>query len=166
MVVGEGLGEAPSVGVVLSVMTVGMLLGGFALGPIMQVSKSQTMVLGYLLTAVGFAFAYFSSAMVMIYIGGFFMGFGLGVTVPAFWVKISTSVPPPVIGMGIALGVTAMNLGNFLQPVVFEYLLKLLHLIIGREAFGVSMVALLILAFGTALVGSFTGRQVIGEERA
>lgn len=166
MVVGEGLGEAPSVGVILSVMTVGMLIGSFVLGPIMQVIKSQTMALGYLLTGVGFAFAYFSSNMTMIYIGAFFMGFGLGVTVPAFWVKISTSVPPPVIGMGIALGVTVMNLGNFLQPVIFEYLLKALHLNIGRQAFGVSMIALLLLAIGTALSNALSGQKVIAAEQA
>lgn len=166
MVVGEGLGEAPSVGAILSTMTVGMLLGGFSLGSIMKVVKSQTMALGYLITSIGFAFAFYSSNLSMVYVGGFLMGYGLGVTVPAFWVKISTSVPPPVIGMGIALGVTAMNLGNFLQPVIFEYLLKLLHLNIGRQAFGVSMAALLAMAIATALANAFSGRQIIAEEQA
>lgn len=143
LIVGENLGDAGRAGIALSLFTLGSLLAGFVFGRIVNGLKGLTMSLGYLLTAAGMFVCFFAVNLWIVFAGTFIAGWGMGITIPAYYSRISAVTPPPAVALGLSFVVAAQGLGNLLQPYTFDIILKALGQSIGRPAYAISAVALL-----------------------
>lgn len=146
MLDGEKIADASSIGVALTLMTVGGLIGGFFAGKFMRVLKDYTFTLLFLLFGVGFGIGYTSYTLAQFFVATTLIGLAMGVLVPSYWVKLSVTVPPPLVALAISIGVSAMNIGGFVQPYVYDGVRKLFGLQIGRDSFLVAMIASLLMA--------------------
>ncbi|MEL1136521.1 MFS transporter [Desulfitobacterium sp. THU1] len=146
MLDGEKMGDAASIGLALTLMTVGGLIGGFFAGKVMRILKEYTFSILYLLCAAGFGIGYTSHTLLQFFVATTMIGLSMGVLVPSYWVKLSVSVPPPLVALAISIGVSAMNIGGFVQPYVYAGISKLFGLQIGRDSFLVAIVASLFMA--------------------
>ncbi|WP_019849454.1 MFS transporter [Desulfitobacterium sp. PCE1] len=146
MLDGEKIADASSIGVALTLMTVGGLIGGFLAGKVMRVLKDYTFTLLFLLFGIGFGIGYTSYTLAQFFVATTIIGLSMGVLVPSYWVKLSITVPPPLVALAISIGVSAMNIGGFIQPYVYDGVSKLFGLQIGRDSFLVGMVASLLMA--------------------
>ncbi|MGE4273923.1 MAG: MFS transporter [Desulfitobacterium sp.] len=146
MLDGEKMGDAASIGLALTLMTVGGLIGGFFAGKVMRILKEYTFSILYLLCAAGFGIGYTSHTLLQFFVATTMIGLSMGVLVPSYWVKLSVSVPPPLVALAISIGVSAMNIGGFIQPYVYAGISKLFGLQIGRDSFLVAIVASLFMA--------------------
>ncbi|MGI1659430.1 MAG: MFS transporter [Desulfitobacterium sp.] len=146
MLDGEKMGDAASIGLALTLMTVGGLIGGFFAGKVMRILKEYTFSILYLLCAAGFGIGYTTHTLLQFFVATTMIGLSMGVLVPSYWVKLSVSVPPPLVALAISIGVSAMNIGGFVQPYVYAGISKLFGLQIGRDSFLVAIVASLFMA--------------------
>lgn len=146
MLDGEKIGDASSIGLALTLMTVGGLIGGFFAGKAMRIFKEYTFTLLYFLLGVGFGIGYTSYTLSQFFVATTIIGLAMGVLVPSYWVKISVTVPPPLIALAISIGVSAMNIGGFVQPYAYDMVSKIFGLQIGRESFLAAVVASLFMA--------------------
>lgn len=145
MLVGENIADAAAIGLAFTVMTVGSLAGGFIAGKIMQIFKGYALGVTFVFSIIGFGIAYVSYTLPMFIAACAIIGLGLGLTIPTCWVRISLTVPGPLVPMGISLGVSLMNLGSFIQPYVYAPINSILGLQIGRPAFAIATVISILL---------------------
>jgi len=144
MIVGENLGDAASAGLALSCMTGAAMLTGLVFGKIYGALRGFTFVFSFTAFTIGFATVFFAPNLLTVYLGSAFMGVGCCSTGAAVFQSISEVVPPAASAFALSVVVFFQGLGNFIEPYVFEFLLEVFHLNIGRQAFGLAAVIHLI----------------------
>ncbi|HEY3424506.1 MAG TPA: MFS transporter [Negativicutes bacterium] len=148
-VAGEKIGDAASAGLALMAFTIGGLVTGFFFGKIMQALKNFTISVGWLITGAGIII--FSSVhdFNLILVGSFLAGIGFSVTCPAIFVTLSTIVPKSRVATSIAVAFSLGGIGQFIAPVIFEFIsFQLGH---GPGRFSLFVSAIVFLAVGLLL---------------
>lgn len=121
------LGTPASVGVVLSMTTVGGMLAGMAFGKVYKITSKFTIPLGMFISAGGLATAAFANSITILAVGTLITGIGFTTIMPAITMEIGAIVPPA--GVGVASGIlTAMlNGGMFFSPYFMTFVQRISH---------------------------------------
>ncbi|HEY3424738.1 MAG TPA: MFS transporter [Negativicutes bacterium] len=119
-IVGDKLGNSTSVGLALTVFTVGGLLTGLMFGKIIGVFTRFTIAVGWIVTGIGFAFIANVHDFNLLIAGCFIAGIGFATTMPASFVRMSYLAQPAAIPLAFGLSYAFMGVGQFLSPLVVE----------------------------------------------
>lgn len=147
MIENSHYGDPSKTGIALTLYTFGSLVIGMLFGSIIKALKAYTLPFGYFVSAVGYFICFFSMNLAMVYAGTFIAGLGIGITISATYSKVSIAVPQAAVAMCLSLTVSAMALGQFVQPFVYDIVFKLLGMTHGRAAFVISASCMLCMCF-------------------
>lgn len=169
MIANEGYGDAADAGIALTAMTLGGLIASTCYGQIYKLLKKFSIPPLIGLMAIGYFIIYFANGLTMIYVGSFITGLGVASAVSGSYQKMSLLVPPAATTFAMSLMVFFQGLGNFIEPFVFERLLAVLNMSIGRQAFivaGVILAVQAILVFIWSAVNEDPGKRSIAATEA
>jgi MFS family permease len=121
-------------------------VGGLFFGYVYKVLKQYSMSFCVSLAAIGYIICYFSGSLIHVYIGILVAGLGIGSTVSNCFQKVSVLVPAAISAYIMSITVAVQGVGQFIEPYVFEFLLKHLGLTIGRQAYGLAGLFYVIMA--------------------
>ncbi|UWG97663.1 MFS transporter [Dehalobacter sp. DCM] len=144
VIVGEQLGNAGSVGVVLTFYTVGSFISSLIYGKLTQVLKGYLYPMAILVTAIGFFINLVPGTLTTLIAGTVVIGIGMGCSNPSAYNFNASRAPLGASTLGISLAVVFMGIGQFIQPWVFAFIMKTLGLADGRPAFLVAGAAIVI----------------------
>lgn len=151
LMVNEKIGDAGSAGLALTCMTIGGFLGGTFFGQVYKNLQRWTMTAGYVVSALGYFLIFKAAGTSAIFAGSIIVGLSIGTLISNYFQQISLSVPAAAVSSALAIGVAVQSFGQFVEPYVYNSFLKMLGLSIGRDAYGVAAVILIILAVIYAL---------------
>lgn len=141
----NGLGDAASSGIALTLFTAGTFSIGLVFGRLVKVFKIYTLPFGYFLGIVGFLLCFFAANITTMFLGCFFVGLAGGVFIPETLSRITSASPAGSIATGIGMSAALQGLGQFFQPIAYNPLLKVLGHGPGKPAFALSAVGYMIL---------------------
>jgi len=157
-IVGNGFGDAASAGISLTLYTFGGFLGGIIFGNLVKGLKGFTLSFGYLLSTVGFALAFFSVNLLMIILGTFLVGLGMGIIIPGTYGKITDAAGPIAAATGLGLAAACQGLGQFAQPLVYAPVLNVVGGE-GKPAFAVSAVVFAVILVLSLIASGFGAKK-------
>ncbi|AOY74761.1 MFS transporter [Clostridium formicaceticum] len=131
----EGLGNAASAGIAITLMTVGGLIAGIFFGKILQCLKKFVIPLSAVLTGIGFFMLSYPQGLNLMLIASIIIGIGFGTTMPAVMIKTSMVAPKSATTLAIAVVTSAMSLGQFISPFVLSFVEMLFAANTGRFSF-------------------------------
>ncbi|MDR0501256.1 MAG: MFS transporter [Coriobacteriales bacterium] len=165
---GVSFGTGAQAGMAFSFMTIGGALGGLILGPVYKFANKQCLPIGILLVSLGFAVCFFSTSLVMVFVGALLCGIGNGLTMAALNAVGAFVVKPDRAPLVLSLIVAFMGLGQTIQPLVFDPILAALGMSTGREAFlvGLAMGVILSAIFFFVLLGKKKDEDTTADANA
>ena len=141
----DKLGNATEAGLAISVFTFGTLIAGFLFGKIKHKLPNYYLPTAVLVTGIGMAFCYFSTSLILIFIGSIIGGFAMGIGLPGVFTRVS-ELTPVGAASGVGLVVVGQGLGGILGPFGFQLVQTIFNQGIGRFPLAVSAVGLVVLA--------------------
>lgn len=151
VIVDEGLGNAASAGIVITIMTAGGLLAGIIFGRVSQILKGFTISSSVVLAGIGFILLSFSYSYSMILMASLIIGVGFGTTMPAIMIKIAEITPKSATTLAIAVVTGAISFGQFVSPFVLSFIAVLFNSASGRVDFFLSGVGITLGGVGLLL---------------
>lgn len=146
VIMGEQLGNTGAIGVVFTFYTIGSFVSSFIYGKLTQLLKKALYPIAVAITAIGFFINLIPGSLTALMVGTVVTGVGMGLSIPSAYNFNAARSPVGGATFGISLAVVFMGIGQFVQPWVFEFIMKTLGLPGGRPAFIVAGVALAICA--------------------
>jgi MFS family permease len=120
------VGNARTIGVIMTVQQIGGIAAGLILGSVTKVLKSFTIVFALGFLALSFVLLNFVSSASMFTIACALWGVGFGTFNPTMALKIIGSAPKTATTLGLALLTCAMGVGQFLSPYFYSSFNKLI----------------------------------------
>lgn len=117
-IVGGGLGDAATCGLVSNVMTVFCVISSMLAGPIGKVLKKFHLVVGMFCGALAMFIAYFTTDLAGMFVAIAVLGLGLGSSMPAALLNVSRSVPKEVAGVAFSILWGASTIGQVISPYI------------------------------------------------
>ncbi|HWQ75275.1 MAG TPA: MFS transporter [Syntrophomonas sp.] len=136
----EGFMEPIQIGMAFNVMTFVCFICGLVFGPISKKAAWLPLPLSYLLSGAGLLILSQANSFLMVAAGLFCEGFIIGWGTAGMCSKSTTLAPASKMALASALPFTAMNLGQFFEPAVYNYLFEA-----GRTPMVVGGIVLLVL---------------------
>jgi MFS family permease len=152
IIITGNLGDAASAGIVLSMFTVGGMIGGAIFGKLHQYLKLHAITLSLLVISAGMGCVYYADSLVMLTVGSTLVGLGFSVLMPAVMMIIGSIVPPAAFASASGTLMAFMNLGGFISTYYIALLLRINSYI--RFPIFIAMVAYFISALIYALTGA------------
>lgn len=122
LVVNQGMGNAASVGMVMTASTIAALVIGLVFGRLLDGFKNYTSVLGLGVQGMGFLLLSLSKNLAMVYLGAVLVGAGNSIIMTFIVVVTATVVHKSATAFAIGLAQATLYLGQFLSPVLLTYL--------------------------------------------
>lgn len=117
-VIGGGLGDASTCGLVSNVMTVMCVIASMLAANIGKVLKRFHLVVGLLCGAIAMFTVYFTSGIAGMFVGIAFFGLGLGAVMPAALLNVAGCVKPEVSGIAFSILWAASTIGQTVAPLI------------------------------------------------
>lgn len=127
LVVNQGMGNAASVGLVMTASTIAALTIGLVFSRLLDGFKNYTSVLGLGVQGLGFLFLSLSKNLAMVYLGAILVGAGNSVIMTFIVVRTAMAVHKSASAFAIGLAQATLYLGQFLSPILLAYLTKMLE---------------------------------------
>lgn len=116
----KNLGGVEVAGMVNSLFMLIGIPAGFLVGKLTKVFKRNIFFVSVSFIAGGFFITAFSTNMILVYIGAFFIGFGFAVRCPSAMTFAVEMVTSDSAAMAIAIVGAAGNIGNFISPFIIN----------------------------------------------
>lgn len=116
------------IGVLMSVQSISAFFVGLKLNSIINKFGRNTKYFACLMLVIGFLIISFVSTIFTIIIGLFCLGVGLGVIAPMLYSQISLSIKKEKAPSAMALMSVMLYLGQFLSPIVVDFLINVFNL--------------------------------------
>lgn len=111
----NGLGGPAVTGMVLSLFTVGGIVGGFIYGPVYKAIKKYIIAFGCILGAIGYALIIYSGNIIFITIGSSLIGVSLSILMPAAYMISGMICSPREIAFSTSILLASINVFVFLS---------------------------------------------------
>lgn len=118
----KGLGDSATSGVASSLFMLIGIPAGMMLGNFIKLFGKHIIGIMVLIIMIGFFITAFASSLWIIYIGSLFIGFGHAVRSPAAITFATNMVPTESVSMSIAVLNSMTSAGNFLSPIIVNWL--------------------------------------------
>ncbi len=141
VLVGDNIAQPYQIGLMFNALTVSAIIVGLIFGKLFKKLRYWIFTFSVLAGGIGLFLCGATNSIVVFSIGLFLVGFTLSGVIVSAESKISDVVSPVMQALGISLIVTAMNMGEFFQPVIFNLFSEP-----GRQPFIIGAVAFVILA--------------------
>lgn len=160
----NGYGTATDASSIISIMSIGSMLAGFAFGAIFKVVRRYTIPFSLVLMAIGFVCLAVSHSVWLSGFGGVLIGMSFSIFVPYLFNQVSIVSPVGSAALSTFLLLVGSNLGSSMSP----YGLALLGKLSGTTAVnGIFMVGGIILAImavvGLVFITSRRHKQILKE---
>ncbi|AKL96683.1 arabinose efflux permease [Clostridium aceticum] len=139
----EGLGNAASSGVAITLMTVGGLVAGIIFGKVAACLKGFVIPVSVVMTGIGFLIISYPQGLNLILIAALIIGTGFGTAMPALMIKIAEITQKSTTTLAIAVVTSAMSLGQFVSPFVLSFIEGLFDISTGRFSFIIAGIGIL-----------------------
>lgn len=144
----NGLGDAASAGVLLSLINVSGMIAGVAFGSVSRVLGRYTLAFGYALMAVGFVVYCLASSLVVLGAGIFIAGLANTLIITGFEAEVGERCSSSQVSLGMSLCMVVSQLSGFLCGFYISFVMDGLGLS-GYEA-PVALSAGLLMVMGAA----------------
>lgn len=139
----EKIGNAALAGTILSMYTVGGIIGGFIFGKMYKMAGKMTIPLSIMILSLGLGISNFSHSVIMITIGCTIAGVGFFVIFPAILMEAGQKVSVSASAMVSAMILGSINLGGFLS----SFYIGLLAMVFGRTSPRLPILAATVITF-------------------
>ena len=149
----SGMGTAGDAALVLTMFTIGGMVGGLIFAKIFGIFKSNTMTVGVLLLAVAMASIGLGNGIAFMYIGTTIAGIGFGFVMPSIFMNLGAAVHPSQMPTASGIVMASMNVGGFCSAYLFAILAGIMGVdmtVTIKFPFYISMIAFV--AIGVALM--------------
>lgn len=117
-----GMGTAGDAALVLTMFTVGGMLGGLIFAKVFGIFKSNTMPVGVALIAVAMVSIGLGNSIAFMYIGTTIAGIGLSFIMPSIFMNLGAAVHPSQMPTASGIVMASMNVGGFCSAYFFALL--------------------------------------------
>lgn len=152
VVINENIGTAAAAGIVITMYTVGGMIGGAVYGKLSGLVKGLTISTALIIIAVGLALLSYGNSLILLAIGSTLAGVGFGIYFPDFYMLIGKACKPSVVAFGMSLVMAGFNIGAFLSPYFFAFLAQATGQTGLRFPFFFGMVSYIIIALILAFI--------------
>ena len=118
----RGIGESKAAGFAASISTLASTLINLFFAKIMRFFKRGVWVFSIALMVLGFGLMAFTNTSFFTYAGVFISGCGMGVLFPGIMLRATQYSSPDNTAKTISMVVAASNLGQFISPLLYNYL--------------------------------------------
>lgn len=139
----EKIGNAALAGTILSMYTVGGIIGGFIFGKMYKMAGKMTIPLSIMILSLGLGISNFSHSVIMITIGCTIAGVGFFVIFPAILMEAGQKVSVSASAMVSAMILGSINLGGFLS----SFYIGLLEMVFGSTSPRLPILAATVITF-------------------
>lgn len=122
------VGNAKTIGFIMTISSIGGIAVGLLLGWLTKKLKNFTLIFALFLLALGFVLLNFVNTAVMFTIASAIWGMGFGIFNPTVALKIIGSVPKAAATLALALLNCAMGVGQFISPIVYSNINRIIGL--------------------------------------
>ena len=112
----EGLGNAATAAFIVTLYTVGTVLGGSIYSTVAKGCKRMTLSLSFVMVAVGLFLTYVSHNVPLLTFASALVGLGAGIYLPDIYMLVGKACPASVRALGMSLFMTAIHIGFFFSP--------------------------------------------------
>lgn len=126
----DGLGDAAVAGYVLTVSTLGSILGSMLYPKLRHIVKNYIPILAIACQATTFVIAYYAHSTWLFFFATTFAGFGMGIFVPYVFARASGKVKPESVGFAFSVMTVGINVGILSS-------ISILSMRVGPALFGV-----------------------------
>jgi MFS family permease len=145
MVVGEKIATSADLGFTMSLLTISVSVSALCFGMASNIFKKYVITAGILLNAAAALMAFTGHSLLLINLSMIISGVGLALAVPGVLTKVPSMVAPAAITMAMSIFYATSGFGQFVQPLVFDWIQKQLGITDFRQAFVISLAGLLVL---------------------
>lgn len=124
----ENLVPTSFIGLLMSIQNISGFITGLALFAIIKKTGKYTKYIASVMFAFGFFSLTFTNSIVTVIIGLIVVGFGFGILVPLLNSQIPYLIEKENLTSAMALVSAMLYLGQFLSPIVIDFIQSLLHL--------------------------------------
>lgn len=117
-----GMGGATDAALVLTMFTVGGMLGGFVFAKVFGIFKKNSLALGLGLLAVAMASIGLGNSIAFMYIGTTIAGLGFSFILPTVFMNLGAIVHPSQMPTASGIIMASMNVGGFCSAFFFAFL--------------------------------------------
>lgn len=145
----SGMGAASDAALVLTMFTVGGMLGGLIFAKIFGIFKSNTMPAGIFLIALAMASIGLGDSIAFMYIGTTIAGIGLSFIMPSIFMNLGVAVHPSQMPTASGIVMASMNIGGFCSAFFFSFLAGIMNVDLTANIkfpFYVSMITFAVIA--------------------
>jgi MFS family permease len=162
VIINENIGTAAAAGIVITMYTVGGIIGGAVFAKLSRLAKGLTATTAIIIVAVGLAFITYGNSLLLLIIGSTLAGIGFGVYLPHFYMLMGKACKPSVTAFGMSLIMVGANIGLFLSPYFYAIIAQVTGQTGLRFPFLFAMVCYIIIA----LIIAFILKEKPSEEAA
>jgi len=155
----DKIAQPYQIGLMFNGLTFSSILIGLIFGRIFKKIKYYVLTLCLIFGALGLFLCGTTNSIVVFTVGLFFVGFTLSGVISTGYSKMSDIVPPSIQALGIGLVVTSMNLGEFFQPLVFNF-----FTVPGRQPFIIGAILFIVLAVISVIFEKVTNKKSISKD--
>jgi MFS family permease len=118
----SGMGGAGDAALVLTMFTVGGMLGGFIFAKVFGIFKKNSLTLGLGMLAVAMASIGFGNSIVFMYIGTTVAGIGFSFIMPTVFMDLGAIVHPSQMPTASGIIMACLNIGGFCSAYMFAFI--------------------------------------------
>ncbi|MBC3795652.1 MFS transporter [Acetobacterium tundrae] len=117
-----GMGGAAEAALVLTMFTVGGMLGGLIFAKVFAIFKKNSLALGLALLAVAMTSIGLGNSIIFMYIGTTLAGIGFAFIIPTVFMDLGAAVHPSQMPTASGIVMAALNIGGFCSAYMFAFL--------------------------------------------
>jgi MFS family permease len=145
MAVGENIATSADLGFTLSLMTISVSIVALFFGLAAKIFKRYVVAAGMLINAIAALVAFTGRSLILIDLAMVLCGVGLALVIPGVLTRVTSIVAPAATTMALSIFYATSGLGQFVQPLFFDRIQKLLGITGFRQAFVISLAGLIVL---------------------
>jgi MFS family permease len=145
MAVGENIATSADLGFTMSLLTISVSVVALFFGMAAKIFKKYVIAAGILVNAIAALVAFTGRSLILIDLAMVLCGVGLALVVPGVLTRVTSIVAPAAATMTLSIFYATSGLGQFIQPLVFAWIQKVLGITDFRQAFVISLAGLIVL---------------------
>lgn len=118
----SGMGGAGDAALVLTMFTVGGMLGGFIFAKVFGIFKKNSLTLGLAMLTLAMASIGFGSSIAFMYIGTTVAGIGFSFIMPTVFMDLGAAVHPSQMPTASGIIMACLNIGGFCSAYMFAFI--------------------------------------------
>lgn len=142
----EQLGNATEAGMAISIYTFGTLLTGFIFGRLRSFMPISIVPVSIIFSSIGMFICYMATSYTGIIIGSLIGGAAMGIVLPGVFARVSEVTPRNSNVSFVGFVVAAQGIGGIIAPFVYQVVLDMFSLEIGRSTLLIATIGYFALA--------------------